>query len=249
MLKRRLGDEGAEQDRERLAEPADPAGDDHRPRGLAEAGRQRRRHQHPDHRRRGEVAAAQDRGPGSAERAVRYQAAGPEEHRERTSERRGDQHPGEVGADGALDDAVEADPLRREIGQPERRRALRRRGRRGGRRGGRASSGRIGSGLGRGDAGGGHPRQPVGGGEAEAAGPAGQPVGGLGDVDRPLVDALDLSGDPRPGEALGALAGRARPSRAPARGSTWRRWSSSASRCGSPGGISTPSTPSLTTSE
>ena len=86
-VERRLRDQGAEQDRERLPEPADPAGDDHRPGGLAEAGRQRRRHQHPDHRRRGEVAAAQDRG---GERRAGGQIPGrrAEEHRSAHERRR-----------------------------------------------------------------------------------------------------------------------------------------------------------------
>ena len=73
-VERRLGDDGADQHRERLAHAADPAGEDHRPGGLAEAGRQGRRHQHPDHRRRGDVAAADGR-PGSAARTIAVQEA------------------------------------------------------------------------------------------------------------------------------------------------------------------------------
>ena len=72
-VEHRLRDQGAEQDRERLAHPADAAGEHHRAGRLAEAGRQRRRHQHPDHRRRGDVAAAQ-RSPRQRRRArSRYQ--------------------------------------------------------------------------------------------------------------------------------------------------------------------------------
>ena len=54
-----LRDERSEQDGERLPHPPGASGE-HRGAGrLAEAGRQRRRHQHADHRRRGDVAAAQ----------------------------------------------------------------------------------------------------------------------------------------------------------------------------------------------
>ena len=57
-VEQRLGDQGAEQHREGLAHAADPPRQRHRPRRLAQARGQGRRHQHPDHRRRGDVAAA-----------------------------------------------------------------------------------------------------------------------------------------------------------------------------------------------
>ena len=46
----RLGDERAEHDRQSVARAAEPARDDQRARGLAEARGQRRRHQHADRR-------------------------------------------------------------------------------------------------------------------------------------------------------------------------------------------------------
>ena len=57
-VEQRLRDERAEEDGEGLAHAAGPARERERPGRLAEAGRQRRRHQHADHRRRGHVAAA-----------------------------------------------------------------------------------------------------------------------------------------------------------------------------------------------
>ena len=164
----------------------------------------RRRHQHPDHRRRGDVAAAQrtarqrrlgDREPGS----------GAKEERGDHQRRRGE-HPGGVGADDVLDDAVEADPVGGDRGQAEADRAgdrdadpasacgraaargdarigiearePLRRDRRGCRRSGRCRGSRA-------------KRSPA---------PAGS-----GRVLRPLEDLLDLLGDARPGVALGGL--------------------------------------------
>ena len=174
-------------------------------RRLAEAGRQRRRHQHPDHRRRGDVAAA--------DRAVRQGRAGDpvpgrgaEEERGR-HQRAGDQDPGEVGADDAFDDIVDADLLGGEDGRARSRGCRRRRGR--ARRAMR------------------RPRLPAraGAGSSEgsfAAGRRGPPSAGRRPAqwaarsprrlrprrrDRPLVDRGHLVGDPRPGVALGAVAG------------------------------------------
>ena len=65
---------------------------------------------------------------------------------------------------------------------------------------------------------------------------------------RPLVDALDGLGDARPGVALRRLAGCDRPCGSSRSGSRLSPCSSSARRCGSAGGTSMPSWPSLTTS-
>ena len=67
-VQRRLRDQRAEQHRERLAHASRAAGQHHGARRLAEARRERGRHQDPDHRRRGHVAAAQ--------RAARQRRAG-----------------------------------------------------------------------------------------------------------------------------------------------------------------------------
>ena len=84
---------------------------------LAEPRRQGRRHQHADHRRRGDVAAAD--GPvGQRGAHDPVPGGGAEEERE-GHQRRGDQHPGEVGADDAFDDVVDADLARREHGQAD----------------------------------------------------------------------------------------------------------------------------------
>ena len=58
QVEHRLRDQGPEQDREGFPHAAGAAGEGQRARRLAEAGRQGRRHQHADHRRRGDVAAA-----------------------------------------------------------------------------------------------------------------------------------------------------------------------------------------------
>ena len=91
QVEHRLGDEGAEQDREGLPHAAGAAGEGQRPRRLAEAGRQGRRHQHADHRRRGDVAAA-DRAVGQRRADDPVPGGGAEEERER-HQRAGDQRP------------------------------------------------------------------------------------------------------------------------------------------------------------
>ena len=58
QVEQRLRDQGPEQDREGFPHPPGAAGEGEGARRLAEAGWQGRRHQHPDHRRRGDVAAA-----------------------------------------------------------------------------------------------------------------------------------------------------------------------------------------------
>ena len=165
-------------------------------------------------------------------------------------QRAGDQHPGEVGADDALGDVVHADPAGGEDGQPDadRSRRCRARARRAARRPRRRS--RRAAGPGRAGAWRARARAARRGDESDAAEGAPRPVGrGLGHgLHRPLVDLGHLGRRRGPRRS-------ARRSRAPAspiairRSGSWRRrWSSSASACGSAGGTSTPSRPSVTTS-
>ena len=116
-VEQRLRDQRAEQHGEGLAHATDPPRQRHRTGRLTEAGRQGRRHQHPDHRRRGDVAPAH--------RSQRQRGAhdpvpggGAEEERER-HQGAGDEDPGEVGADDAFDHLVDADLLRRQRRQPD----------------------------------------------------------------------------------------------------------------------------------
>ena len=114
-VQQRLGDDRAEDDRQaRCARAAaDAARDDHRAGRLAEAGGQRRRHQHADHRplkrvaqpraRRGRHRGAQDRRPGD----------GAHHHRGAHQPER-DEHPRRRGVQQRVADAVDADALQRE---------------------------------------------------------------------------------------------------------------------------------------
>ena len=94
---------------------------------------------------------------GSAARTIQYQEAARKKS-ESDHQRAGDQDPGEVGADDAFDDVVDADLLRGERGQADARGRRRRRARRGGRSGARgclsAASGGSGEGSFCGGAGG-----------------------------------------------------------------------------------------------
>ena len=121
-VEHRLRDERPEQDRERLAHAADAAaGEHHGARGLAEAGRQRRRHQHADHRRRGDVAAAERHA--SAARSARSRTRIPRAGTSRSTSARPRPAPSEsVGAHDALDDAVDADLSARRARSARRRR-------------------------------------------------------------------------------------------------------------------------------
>ncbi len=190
--------------REGLAHAADPPRQGHRPRRLAEARRQRRRHQHADHRRRGDVAAAH-RPVGQRGAHDPVPGGGAEEERER-HQRAGDQDPGEVGADDAGDDLVDADLLRGEDGEA-------------GAEGpgdAEADAARdtpaAAAALGQGRVERGQParrarRAAVGGSDADPVGDALARAGRRGRLDRALVDTADAIGDAGPGVALGALPG------------------------------------------
>ena len=205
QVEHRLRDQGAEQDREGFPHPPGAPGERQRPRGLPEAGWQGRRHQDPDHRRRGHVAAA-DRPVGQRRAGDPVPGGGAEEERDR-HQRTGENHQGEVGADDAFDDVVDADFLRREHGQPDPEDAGDGEAGPAGdaasavafARGGRVERGQA-------------PRRslrlPVGGAQS---GPVGEALVGadrLRRLDRLLVDGGDLVGDPGPGVALGAAPGR-----------------------------------------
>ena len=242
-----LRDQGAEQDREGLAHAAGAAGEGQRAGRLAEAGRQGRRHQHADHRRRGDVAAAdragwaapratiqyQEAARKKSESAISAQAISTQVRSERTMLSTTLSTPIFCAAS-----AVRPTPRTPATPRPTRRATRRLRlplwAERRVERGQplrRAPAGR---------------RRRAAGPPSAAARSAG--AGRLGRLDRPLVDLGHLVGDARPGVALGALRGRPRPSPRRRSGSWWARCSSSARRCGSPGGTRTPSTPSVTTS-
>ena len=183
---------------------------------------------------------------GSAARDDPVPGGGAEEERE-GHQRAGDQHPAEVGADDAFDDVVDADLARGERGQADAEDPGDAEADRGARPG---ACRRSGPAAGRARA-----AAPAGTGGAPSAGrrpaqwatrsPARDRPRGL---DRPLVDLGHLVGDPRPGVALGAARARPRPSRAAARARGRRAAAPRPAAAGRPGGTSTPSTPSVTTS-
>ncbi len=131
---------------------------------------------------------------------------GAEEERER-HQGAGDEDPGEVGADDAGDDVVDADLLGGERGEAD---AERPGGAEADAAGGPAApvAGAGGLRVERGQplrrAG----RHAVGRPHARPVGGALERAAGLGRLDRPLVDPGDAVGDARPGVALGAAAGR-----------------------------------------
>ena len=245
-VQHRLRDQGPEQDREGFAHAAGSARERQGAGGLAEAGRQGRRHQHPDHRRRGDVAAA-DRPVGQRRAGDPVPGGGAEEERDR-HQRAGDQDPGEVGADDAFDDLVDAD-LSAPRGPRGRCRGCRRRrarARRATRRPRLPAPAGAGSSEGSFSAG---RRGPPSAGRRPAQWAARSPlVAGRGAGDRPLVDRGDLVGDPRPGVALGAVAGGDAHRPQPLGLVVERAAAPRPGAAGRPGGTRTPSTPSVTTS-
>ena len=202
-VQQRLRDHRAEHDRQVLARSAGPARDHQRARRLAEAGRQRRGHQHADERALHRVGqpdprlrqrGLQDRVPG--ERAHHHRAAHDAEPEQARARARGDQRVGDVG---------DADLLQRQAGQHQRRRARRRRASR--RAAASATRRRCAPG-----------QRAARGSAAAARGTRGLQVGGARARsrtatrcdraggrrrrDRVLVGLHHLGGDPRPGEAL-----------------------------------------------
>ena len=107
-----LGDQRAEHDREAIAHAAEPARHDQRARGLAQAGRQRGRHEHADHRGPRSVAPARRahraaRRAGSRARPRRAAASMRTSGRRRPAPTRGGGH--QRAADGLDADALEGE--------------------------------------------------------------------------------------------------------------------------------------------
>ena len=210
QVQQRLRDHRAEHDRQRLARAADPPRDDQRTRGLAQAGGQRRGHQHADERSLHRVAAfgpppggrrAEDRVPGDRAR----------EHRRAHQRKAGDEQ-ARLGREQRRGHTRHADPLERQRGEAGA--GQRRRGEAGASQRADASLApdkRGGLGRQRRQALGGHARLQVGGREAVAQRRPRQPAARAGDVPGrrtrpPARRCRALRGDVRPGEALGALA-------------------------------------------
>ena len=189
-VEQRLGDERAEHDRQPLARPAEPPGDDQRARRLAETGRQGRAHQHADRRSLPGVPEARAQ-PGAAQDGLPRPRA--QDHRQRTSARpppaprtgwsaraRARRRAGRCGATAY---AAAATPSAAALPTTSARRASR------GPRGGSAAA-------------------PAAGPPARRRGRSG--ARRTGAARRVLVGRLDLRGDLRPRVAAGRLAGRAR---------------------------------------
>ena len=222
--------------------PACATRDDQGARGLTEARRQRRGHQHAD---RGSLEGVHAR-----DRPIGQPDAQDREPRERAQHHRGAHHgerredPRRARAQQARGDPVHPDALQRDRGQAEAA---------DGGDGERAATGgaaqprvpvpALGRGLERGHAARRHGGPAVGRGDREAAGETargrrGRAVQRAGArLDRLLVDADDLGGDLRPGVAARVLGRGGRPSRrgaratAPARGASRRgRWRRRAGR-------------------
>ena len=225
-----LGYQGAEQHREGLPHAADAASQRHRPGRLAEAGRQGRRHQHADHRRRGDVAAADGR-VGSAARTIQYQEAA---RKKSESAIRPQATQTQLRSERTMLSTTLSMPIFCAASGSGRLRSRQRgRARPGGRSCARACrAGGLGSSEGSRCGG-------RGGRPSEGAFPSSERLAPvvcwLGRRERPLVDGGHPIGDVRPGVALGALASGG-PIAGSRCGSWWARCSSSARRWASPGG-------------
>ena len=230
---------------QRLAHPARAPGEDHRPSRLAEARRQRRRHQYPDHGRRGDVAAAQ----GAARQRRAWQSS-------TRNWRGGTSRPSSAPVATRTQVASERTMLLTTWSTPTRRAAMKvsprpisaatptptRRAVRW------RSPLRAGSGSSEG-----RRRARTGGLPSEGATPMRRATRSPvvlrpGHLERSLVDGLDLARRPAARRSAAPTGGPRPPSARAARGRRSAPAGLSASRCGSAGGTRIPSWPSLTTS-